>query len=311
MSDIIAGVWSLANEFVDSAKLVSINDEVISKVAKDVVRWKEVLYANKASRCALWNFPKCIDPVDSKAIQKMFLFELIANSVNYCYWYGRYDIRPNGASSTKMESLLGESFDELEEMKKIAMFSLCNELEIVITAFISKLSMARFPLIDKRVGHLMELLNSSDLLSVIRTSVQKEDYSVDKWLEYIVRSFPGYSKDLFLKRAFLFIMQMYRRCGIFEKEIGRILAPADYQVPRVLRWLGCIEYKYPLDFTVDMNLLLAENCQTECEIRAFTIIVCKKIADLASCTCEQVDSYLWSKRKQCDKAFHLCVTSNY
>lgn len=311
MNNIIETVWSLANEFVDGPKLVTINDEAIGKVAKDVVRWKEVLYANRASRCALWGYPKCIDPLKSNAMRKLFLYELIANSVNYCYWYGRYDIRPSGASSTEMENLLCESFDKLGEMKKEATIDCRQEFEIIVKTFIDKLCMARFPLIDRRVALLTELLNVSDLLSVIRISVQREDYSVDRWLEYLITSFPGYSKDLFLKRAFLFIMQMYRRCGVFGKEISRILVPADYQVPKVLRWLGCIEYKYPLDFTIDMNLLLAEGCSTECEIRAATIVACKRIADLAGCTCEEVDTYLWSKRKQCDRAFHLTITTNY
>ena len=309
--NLIDGVWSLSNKFMDKAKLVSFNNEGISKVAEDVVKWKLALYANRASTCAFWRYPKCIDPTDPKAIIKVFLYELIANSVNYCYWYGRHNIRPGGASATMMENLLCESFDKLEEMKKSATLDSRQELEIVIRTFIDKLSIARFPLIDERVKHLMELLNRSDLLSVIEISVQREDYSVDKWLEYLITSFPGYSKDLFLKRAFLFIMQMYRRCGVFKKEIGRIPVPADYQVPKVLRWLGCIEYRTELAWVVDDDVMIVEGCGVECEIRAFTIIVCKRIADLAGCTCEQVDTYLWNKRKQCDKAFHLCVTSNY
>lgn len=298
-------VWSFANEFVDSAKLVTINDEVIDKIAKDVVRWKET------TERLLWNFPTCIK---SGSIEKIFLYELIANSVNYCFWYGRHNIRPNGASSTKMYNLLDESFDELEEMKETATFSPHDELEIIIETFIDKLSRARFPLIDHRVRHLNEILNRSDLLSAIEISVLREDYkdySVDKWLDYLITSFPGYSKDLFLKRAFLFIMQMYRRCGIFGKEISKVLVPADYQIPKVLRWLGCIEYKYPLDFTTDMNILLAEGCSTECEIRAATIVVCKRIADLAGCTCEEVDTYLFGRRHFCTDSFHLTVTTNY
>jgi len=305
MNNIAESVWSLANEFVGSAKLVTINDGMIDFTAGSVARWH-----NKNSGILL-PYPSCIAPDDPDAVKKLFLYELIANSVNYCYWYGRYDIRPLGANSTKMSSLLDESFVVLEEMKKTEMFHPDHELEIIIETFISKLSMERFPLIDYRVTHLKEILNRSDLLSVIDTSVQRKDYSVDEWLEYIITSFPGYSKDLFLKRAFLFIMQMYRRCGIFEKEISKILVPADYQVPRVLRELGCIEYRNPLAFTVDNNLLMAEGCQAECEIRAATIVACRRIADIANCTCEEVDTYLWSKRNECKKPFHLCITSNY
>lgn len=311
MNNLIGGVWLLANKFLDDAGLVTINDDGIAKVANDVVKWKEAIYANRASRCAVWNFPKCIDPTDPKVTRKVFLYELIANSVNYCFWYGRHDIRPDGASSTKMYQLLDESFNRLEELKKAAAFSLCNELEIIINTFSGKLSMARFPLIDHRVKHLTELLNRSDLLSVIEISVSREDYNVDEWLDYLITSFPGYSKDLFLKRAFLFIMEMYRRCGIFGKEISKVPVPADYHIPKMLRWLGCTEYRDSLSFVVDNDILMAENCSTECEIRAATIVACKRIADLADCTCEEVDTYLFGMRHQCKDAFHLTITTNY
>ena len=295
-------VWSLATAFVNNAKLVTINDAKISEVAKDIVEWKE------SGPRIFQGYPLCIP---SGSIRKLFLYELIANSVNYCYWYGKHDIRPNGANSTKMYNLLDESFDYLNQMKKTASFHPHSELEIIINTFIDGLSKARFPLIDRRVEHLNELLNRSDLLSVIEISVSRKDYSVENWLDYIITSFPGYSKDLFLKRAFLFIMQMYRRCGIFEKEIGRVLVPADYQIPKMLRWLGCIEYHDSLAYIVDQNVLIAEDGMEECEIRAATIVACKKIADLAGCSCEEVDQYLWSQRHICTEPFHLCRTSNY
>jgi len=309
---LIDGVWSFANEFMNSKSLVSINSERINEVAKaiDNQRNEYIDHIDQNKHPSLY-LPKCIKPTDPYWIEKVFFYELIANSVNYCYWYGRHDIRPNGASSAKMYSLLDESFDELAELKKSSVFHPHHGLEIIIGHFINKLSRARFPLIDHRVAHLKEILNRSDLLSVIEMTVLKEDYSIDKWLDYIVTSFPGYAKDLFLKRAFLFIMSMYRRCGIFGKEIHKVLVPADYQVPKVLRWLGCIEYDSSLAFTVDNELQMAENCSVECEIRAATIIACKQIADLANCSCEEVDTYLWSKRNECSDPFHLVVTSNY
>ena len=307
-------VWSLANEFMNSAKLVAINDGMISSVVEDIVEWK-----GNGVR-VFQGYPLCIK---SGSIRKVFLYELIANSVNYCFWYGKHNIRPNGADSEKMYNLLDESFIYLEEMKKTATFSHYQELEIIIGTFIDKLSKARFPLIDHRVRHLNEILNRSDLLSVIEISVQREDYSVDRWLDYLITSFPGYSKDLFLKRAFLFIMQMYRRCGIFEdkilnrsdllsvNEISKVLVPADYQVPKMLRWLGCIEYCDSLAFLVDNDLSIAEGTSAECEIRAATIIVCKRIADLAKCTCEEVDTYLYGRRNRIIAPFPLTVTTNY
>jgi hypothetical protein len=295
-------VWSLTNKFVDDAKLVTINSERIMDVAADISGWKD------DNPFVYQGFPKCIP---SGNIRKIFLYELIANSVNYCFWLGKHNIRPNEASSTRMYNLLDESFEYLEELKETATFDSRQEKEIIINTFITKLSTWRFPLIDLRVRHLNEILNRSDLLSVIELSVHREDYSVEKWLEYLITSFPGYSKDMFLKRAFLFIMQMYRRCGIFKKEIGKVLVPADYQIPKMLRWLGCIEYDDSLAYSIDNNYSILEGCVAECEIRAATIVVCRRIADLARCTCEEVDTYLFGRRNWCTCPFHLTITSNY
>jgi len=113
MNNIIDTVWSLANEFVDSAKLVTINSEKVTETAANIAEWK------KGGVRVFQGYPLCIR---SGGIGKTFLYELIANSVNYCFWYGRHDIRPNEASSTKMYSLLDESFDYLEELKKTSKY---------------------------------------------------------------------------------------------------------------------------------------------------------------------------------------------
>lgn len=298
----IETVWSLANTFVDSAKLVTISDGEISNAAKAVMDWKE------SGPRVFQGYPLCIK---SGHPRRILLYELIANSVNYCFWYGRYDIRPDRAGSTKMYQLLDESFNKLEELKKTATFDGQDEKEIIINTFIEKLSRARFPLIDHRVRHLNEILNRSDLLSVIDIEVQRNSYNTEDWLDYLITSFPGYSKDLFLKRAFLFIMQMYRRCGIFEKEVSKVLVPADYHIPKMLRWLGCIEYNNSLSQHVDGGFSIPEDCNADCEIRAATIVACKRIADLADCTCEEVDTYLFGRRNWCTAPFHLTVTTNY
>ena len=45
------------------------------------------------------------------ASDKMFIgYQLMASAVNYCYWYGSHNFRPNGANSTEMYKLLDSSF---------------------------------------------------------------------------------------------------------------------------------------------------------------------------------------------------------
>ncbi len=307
MSKIIEDTLSLAHEFVANAEFVSISDTGIDVVAHSVKKW---IKEKKKHQIANW-YPKCINPKSKDAVKTLFLYELIASSVNYCYWFGKHTIRPIGANSSKMYDLLDASFLYLMELKKKAQYHPHHELEIIIGDFCERISRERFPLIDQRIRHLTEILKKFDLLSMIEISVQREDYNIHQWLDYIITSFPGFSRDLFLKRTFLFIMQMHRRIGIFDKGIKEVPVPADYQVPKILRMLGCIGYAHNLADMVDNNLHLPENSPGECEIRAATIVACKEIADLADCSCEQVDSYLWNRRNECSDPFHLTITSNY
>ena len=246
-----------------------------------------------------------------KNIFKGIVLELVAASVNYCYWFGSHSIRPEGCNSVKMYEFLDESFIVMNKLREMAMYDPQHEVEIIIDTFIDKLSIARFPLLDHRIRHLTEVRNRLDLVHVIDRCVSTDDFSVDGWLQYLVRSFPGYGKDLFLKRAFLFIIQMYRRLRLFKEGMDRVSVPADYQIPKVLRSLGCLKYNYPLDFMVKNGRLIPEGSTMETEIRAATIVVCSKIATLAQCYPAEVDTYLFAKRNACKDPFHLTITTNY
>lgn len=306
--NLIDSVWRLTNSFLVEPKFIKINNKMIEYQAEMIVEST----CDPICNLEEGSLPSCINGMTGQsAIKRLFLYEIIANSVNYCYWYGRYDIRSNNVNCEKMYNLLDESFAVLDDQLQTYQMDFGFALEIVIRAFINRLSMERFPLLDFRVQHLKEILNRGDLSSVIEIAVQRNHYSVEEWLKYLVTSFPGYGKDLFLKRAMLFIMQMYRRIGLFGEEIDKVLVPADYQIPKMLRWLGCIKYSESLAFCVDNNISLVETGQSECELRAATIYICKRLADLSGCTCEDVDTYLFSRRNDCKDPFHLVVTTNY
>lgn len=312
--NLIQDVWTLANQFMDSPRYVTIHEKNIVIVAERIKKHYGPL--NSAPR---WGYPYCIDPAHPRALHDLFLYEIIGNSVNYCYWYGKYNIRPNGSDSTKLYKLLDDSFGVLNGLRDMSEYNPQHELEIVIDQFVGNLTEERFPLLDQRILHLNELVTRRGLASHIDDCLQGGRFSVRSWLEYLVMAFPGYGKDLFLKRAFLFIIQMYRRIGLFADGIHGIPVPADYQIPKMLRMLGCIEYIRPPSLSLHRNLgrvvdegeLIPEGSLMECEIRAATIVVCKKIADLAGCSCADVDTYLFAKRQECKEPFHLTITTNY
>jgi len=117
--------------------------------------------------------------------------------------------------------------------------------------------------------------------------------------------------DIFLKRASLFFMMLHRSMGWFKNDIHKLPIPSDYQIPKMLEWLGCIRYYGSLKNDIKEGKLIPEGSLMECEIRAASIIACKKIADRAGCSPNDVDNYLWLNRKDCNNPFHLTITTNY
>ena len=77
------------------------------------------------------------------------LKEIVASSINYCYWYGYHDIRPNGVSSTSMYNDVNECFDG----------AIDHELNFEgrIHKLIDLLSIHRYPLLEERKRHLLDL----------------------------------------------------------------------------------------------------------------------------------------------------------
>lgn len=316
MSTILESVWDLAGQFMTDPKFVFINSKKIKEVAKNIKSWKDKTID------PLWGFPKSIKENNPYRIEKLVLYELIASSVNYCYWYGRSDVRPNGASATKMGELLNASFEEVLKDEKEALsynrvyLDLQSTKNLIAKDFARRLIIERFPMLDRRIAHLKEIENlgfDKTFLPLIERYKKGEGCGeVEEWIETLVQNLPGFAADPFLKRAILFVMQLYRRTGFFGiEQIKKLPVPADYQVPKMLGHLGCIGYEYCLLNKVNNYELILEGSLEECEIRAATIVACSMIAEEAKCTCEQVDSYLWSKRNECKDSFHLCVSSNY
>jgi hypothetical protein len=212
-----------------------------------------------------------------------------------------------------MYKLLKDSFYELFQAKRNRTFSRHQEIEFLIDKFRYALVAHRFPLLQQRIQHLEEIRQKSMTFALLldNFSYYKRKGSVEGLLQMVTLALPGYANDLFLKRAILLILQMNRTCGIFEKDIYSLPIPADYQVPKMLEWLGCIEYSTDLKLDIRNGKHIPAGSQEEIEIRAATIIASQEIAKLAECTCADVDAFLWLKRKECSNPFHLTITTDY
>ena len=277
---------------------VVLNEENIEKLA-------ESLKSNEASSWA--------EQPSDLTIQEIFLYELIANSVNYCYWYGRGNIRPNKSSANTMYRLLDESFKESRDR---------SDEKDIIDIFYCKIKENRFPLLKEREYHLKELLyvynkitkRGHELYCGIKEFYEySETHNFDmlKAIDFVFSNYNGYAEDLFLKRLQLLMMQIYRKTGKFADQIHLLTVPADYQIPKILRHYKCIRYHPDLEDMVDAEIIIPKGSAYEVEIRAATIIACDKIAELSKTNNVIVDNFLWQSRKLSNKPFHLTVTTDY
>lgn len=291
MDDVIQGVFDLAYEALEKKpKYVTINLEKVNELAE---KMKEdgipEFYEDKSEY--------------HTGIHIDILKELVASSINYCYWYGAHDIRPNSVSSTSMYQDVETVFEGVKHQ--------ALNFEMRMRELIELLSKHRYPLLEERKRHLLELCEDRKA-EVFTAMVQNKSLSSVNLFNELVSRFQGFSSDLFLKRASLFFIQLYRKFGWYKDDLMTILhVPADYQVPKILKYFGCIEYDDILSKKINQMKLIKKHSLEEIQIRAATIKVCTELQNKTGWTIADVDTYLWGMRKLTDDPFHLTITSDY
>ena len=288
--DLIENVFDIAESFMKESQYVFIGERKIKSVSEVMKKEGKTPFPTQ-------------EPYD---IYKIALLELVGNSINYCYWYGRHDIRPGNASSTEMYRLLEIAFKEYISIVRTTSvpFSTC------IGTFIFLLSHSGFPMLEERVKHLKELLSGGEEFVRRIVSRHGDNYFYEHFSK-LTSLYSGYGSDIFLKRASLFFLQLYRNFGWFEKSIKLLHVPADYQVPKILNHYGCINYVHSLEKKIKNNIHIPKHTREECEIRAATILACKKLCDLTGWNISDVDGWLWLRRKETTAPFHLTITTDY
>lgn len=132
--------------------------------------------------------------------------------------------------------------------------------------------------------------------------------------EQIARAWPLAYGDPYLKKIQLALSKFggYLRSVGVETDSSDLTAFADYQVPRVLRSLGILQYAAPLAALVDDGTVIAPDSAEERCIRAATILACERIAAHCNATAADVDNLLWGSQEVASKSrFHLTPTTWY
>ena len=289
--NLVNSVYEIAEQFMEHPEWVEIKYDNIETVANEMLQ----------SGPPVFTLPK---------VENVFVgivLDLVASSVNYCYWYGKSTVRPNGASSTLMYYLLINSFYDFEKSNKQHFFE-------CIDRFIKQLVIYRFPLLEERIKHLNELQFYSmrfceDIETRYHCGIGLLEFP--ELLSNLVSNFPGFASDIFLKRASLFFIQLHRRFGWFKDELKMLHVPADYQIPKMLSHFNCIAYHPVLQIMIDADDLIPKNSKIECEIRSATILTIRKLCELTDWNVAEVDDFFFAKRNDSDEKFHLCITTDY
>lgn len=232
------------------------------------------------------------------------LYELTSNAVMYCFWYGTHRYRPAAT-------------DDVAQCMATAWNSAGKWGPKFINILIAEMTQARFTMMNERRMMLLELLVPTISLCGFVDIVVREGScrgcktDFDGLVTEMIRSYPGYGSDQFLKRAILFFMMLHRRFGWFANNIGTLPIPTDYQIPKMLHAMKVLRYSPRLESMILDGDIIPAGSRMETELRASSIVACSKIADIARVTTETVDNYLWSRRKKCLEPHHLTITTDY
>jgi len=299
----------IAQKIMEDPYYVDLNNDKVDGLAKEIKKCTVPAYQ--------WPLPDINLSSDSNMANVQIIFyELVASSVNYKYWYGKPLIRPNDSNAVKMYETLDKAFKQIIPCINFT-DSYCRA---VIETFMRLLTEERFPMISERTNHLKELLEPcthfpSNLRGThfsrwLSAEIGIIEPNLDLSMNELLVLFPGFAQDIFLKRASLFFMQLYRRKGWLKEEINKLVLPADYHIPNILRYFGCISYPPGVKNDLWEHKPVPEGSVLECEIRAAVIMVAEKMKE-KGVNPVQLDDYLWANKKLATTPFHLTITTNY
>lgn len=293
--DYIQFVRNFANDVVNKNNLVHIDEEKCEELASKIkdVEWKQ-------------------GAVDDIPDFHKILFEIYVNSVNYCFWYGCDNIRPNDCGSGALYKLADPIYTKYHTTYCHSKFP---------ERFKTALRENRYPMLNERCRNIEEVnqwitryLEEKELESHLHPLMElannwKND--PEALFNDIVKNITGYSSDLFLKRTQLIFIQLLRKYGWNEDFVSRMTVPADYQIPRILTHVGVLKYDNNMWNDIFNNKLIPKGSLEEISIRASTIVAVDKIAKYADTYPAVVDTFLFKNRKKYGSRIHLTITTDY
>lgn len=216
---------------------------------------------------------------------------ILDSSLQFCFWYGNSSVRVNGNASGEITRLVNEYAYDLELLKK-------------------HIRLSRMPLIEERIKIIDEIgpINTNKMRKII--SIIAKVKEVDAILALLIGEFTSFADDILMKKALLAVIAIHLRTNII-KDPEKLLIPADYQIPKMLRHFGVLEYSNELEFIVDNDIIIPKNSEHELAIRVQAIKACEWISRITKLDPYVIDQALFSLRKGSIMKHHLTITTSY
>lgn len=240
-----------------------------------------------------------------EAYKIIHVYNAINASLQYCFFIGNAHIRFDGIDSFWVMRMLDDIF---KQHNVVSVKDIYKTKESIIDALIG----SNITLLRSRVETVEEVFKKLDFIEYGNVYADINASIVQ------LKKLVCFKQDIFFKKGLFAIMitgRMLPKLKVlyptYKVDIDRLPVPADYQIPKMLRHFGLIEFDSKLTIMMDSNIQLMENSEIELNIRAATVLACEMLAEVNSCSVDIVDGYLFMKRKECDALHHLCVTESY
>ena len=245
------------------------------------------------------------DTLPKKEVYKIIhAYNAINASLQYSFFLGNSTIRFDEIDSFWVMGVLDDIFRDAKVKSTQDIYTLRDTIN-------EKLIASNITLLDTRITTVNEVFEKLDFVKY------GNNYLNIKYSIKMLKKLVCFKKDIFFKKGLFAIMisnrmmPKLRENKRYKKELYSLPVPADYQIPKMLRYFGLIKMSKELAKIIDSNTPLLENSEMELNIRAATIQACKKIAKNNDISVDDVDAYLFILRKECKSKHHICSTTNY
>jgi hypothetical protein len=231
-------------------------------------------------------------------------YNAINASLQYCFFLGRASVRFDGIDSFWVMRMLDGVF-EAEKVSTVADISRTKQ------SAIDALMESNITMLRSRISTVEEVFERLDF-EMYGESYSDVDASISQLKKLICfKQDPFFKKGLFAVMITGRMLPELKRDTAYAEVLALLPVPADYQIPKMLRHYGLIEYSDTLANMVDNHIPLLENSDMELNIRAATVLACDLLAEVNGISADVVDALLFMHRKESDALHHLCVTERY